>query len=212
MLCHFCNKELKNKGALTIHEKSCKLNPNRVQRKVSPNAGAKKGCTPWNKGLVGDVRSKHSEITKKKLSESAHGRAFTTEKEKERRLKISNTAKHTNGGYRKGSGRGKSGWYKGFFCDSSYELAYVIYCLEHNIDIKRNYTKREYIWENKVRHYIPDFIVEGYLVEIKGYSSPQWEAKIKDNTDIVVLFEKDLSHVFNYVINKYGKEYINLYE
>ena len=212
MLCQFCNKILKNNGTLAIHEKSCKLNPNRIKRKVSPNAGAKKGYTPWNKGLRGDPRSKHSESTRKKLSEVSKGTAHSPEKELERRLKISQKAKLNNGGYRMGSGRGKKGWYKGFFCDSSWELAYVIYCLDHNIKIQRNTEKREYIWNDKYRTYIPDFVVENQLVEIKGYLSPQWEAKLRYNPDVTVLYEKDLKHVFDYVIQNYGKDYIKLYE
>lgn len=41
------------------------------------------------------------------------------------------------GGYVINSCRGKHGWYKGIYCDSTYELAYVIYCLDHNIPIRR---------------------------------------------------------------------------
>jgi len=37
------------------------------------------------------------------------------------------------GGKRIGSGRGKSGWYKGYWCDSSWELAYVIYNIDHDV-------------------------------------------------------------------------------
>lgn len=50
------------------------------------------------------------------------------------------------GGYRKGSGIGKSGWYKGIYCDSSWQLAYVIYHLEHQFNIVRNKQKRIYIY------------------------------------------------------------------
>lgn len=42
------------------------------------------------------------------------------------------------GGYRKGSGVGKSGWYNGIYCDSSWELAYVIYHIDNNLPIIRN--------------------------------------------------------------------------
>ena len=31
----------------------------------------------------------------------------------------------------------KTGYYKGIYCGSSYELAYLIYCLDHNIEIQR---------------------------------------------------------------------------
>ena len=48
--CKHCNKVGKNAGGNAVHEKHCYSNPNRVERKRSPKAGAKKGCTPWNKG------------------------------------------------------------------------------------------------------------------------------------------------------------------
>lgn len=50
MSCVYCNREIKNKGSLKAHEMSCKENPNRIQHKHSPLAGAKKGSVSWNKG------------------------------------------------------------------------------------------------------------------------------------------------------------------
>lgn len=66
------------------------------------------------------------------------------------------------------NGYGKSGKYKGIHCDSMWELAYLIYCLDHNINIKRNTEWFSYIDNNKKRAYNPDFIVNGELIEIKG--------------------------------------------
>lgn len=212
LVCNFCGKEGKNAGGLAAHIKCCHSNPNRVKHPRSPNAGAKKGCVSWNAGLRGDPRCKHSDEAKQNMLGKSTGKAKTPEAEAERIRKISETAKLTNGGYRQGSGRGKKGTYKGFFCDSSYELAYVIYCLDHGIDIQRNLAARTYEWEGSVKKYIPDFIVNGEFVEIKGYSSPQWEAKLKANPDVKVLYEKDLQDVFNYVHDKYGKDFIRLYE
>ena len=40
--------------------------------------------------------------------------------------------KGKTGGIREGAGRSKSGWYKGYYCNSSYELAWVIYSLDNN--------------------------------------------------------------------------------
>lgn len=210
LICEFCNKGCKNPGGLAMHRLSCKLNDNRIQMTRSPLAGAKKGSIAWNKGMSG-VRFAHSEETKQKLSNSCTGRALTELGEIERKRKISEKAKSLNGGYRQGSGRGKKGWYKNFFCDSSWELAYVIYCLDHSIDISRNNIIRKYEYEGKIRKYLPDFIVNGKLVEIKGYSSPQWEAKLQANPDVIVLYESDLIEVFKYVIDKYGKDFIRLY-
>jgi hypothetical protein len=171
---------------------------------------------PWNKGLVGDPRSKHTEQSKINISKGLEGKctgiASTPEKELERIRKVTEKAKLNNGGYRQGSGRGKKGWYKGFFCDSSWELAYVVYCLENNIAITRNTTTRSYQWEGRTRSYIPDFIVDDYVIEIKGYKTEQWLAKLEANPDVKVLYENDLKPILDYVINKYGKDFISLYE
>lgn len=32
MKCNYCNRKVNNKGALTLHEKSCAQNPNRIQK------------------------------------------------------------------------------------------------------------------------------------------------------------------------------------
>lgn len=116
------------------------------------------------------------------------------------------------GGYREGSGRGKSGWYKGYKCDSSWELAFVIYHLDHNLYIERCKETRSYIFENEEHTYYPDFITDNGIIEIKGYSTPQWEAKIKQNPDINVLYQKDMQIYLDYVIHKYGANYISLYD
>lgn len=131
----------------------------------------------------------------------------------ETRDKISKIAKENNyGGYKKGSGRGKQGWYKGFHCDSSWELAYVIYCLEHNISIRRNTERRTYFFNGKTRGYYPDFIVNSDLVEIKGYNSDEWEAKHAANPDVKTLYKEEMKPIIKYAVDKYGKDYIRLYE
>jgi hypothetical protein len=209
--CIYCRRIFSNAGGYSCHSPYCILNPERTQRDKSPYAHRAKGVAPWNKGLKNDPRSKRSEKCIAKLKEKANGRASTPEAEEIRKQKIKVKAKLNNGGHRLGSGRGKKGWYKGFFCDSSWELAYVIYCLDHGIDIKRNTDKRKYEYNNIERNYIPDFIVNGILTEIKGYKTDQWMAKLKFNPDVNVLYEKDLQLMFKYVVTTYGKDFIKLY-
>lgn len=123
--------------------------------------------------------------------------------------------KKAAGGYREGSGYGKSGWYKGVQCDSSYELAWVIYHLEHNIEFIRNKQKFKYVYNEKEHFYIPDYFLpkDQLFIEVKGFSTEQHKAKIKCfNKQIKVLYKKDLKEIFEYVINKYGKNFIELYE
>jgi hypothetical protein len=118
-----------------------------------------------------------------------------------------------SGGVRKGSSRGKSGWYKGFWCDSSYELAYLIYCLEHSIEIKRNKEGFEYEFKNKKHLFYPDFMVENRYVEIKNFESDLTDAKIYYFPhEIKVIYKKDIKPFLNYTIERYGKDFISLYE
>jgi hypothetical protein len=170
----------------------------------------KKGHTPWNKNKTGIYTEKHLEKLRENGSKST-GKALTPEKEEERKKKISESMKKY-GGYRIGSGRGKKGWYKGFFCDSSWELAFVLYCLDHKIKIERNTTKLDYTFNGKKRKYIPDFVVDGIFVEIKGYKTEQWNAKHEANPDVKVYYENDLQQILEYVVLTYGKDYIRLYE
>lgn len=77
------------------------------------------------------------------------------------------------GGYRPRSGRGHHGHYGDLWCDSTYEMAYVWWCQHHGLNITRNSTKFPYTDETgKMRHYLPDFIVEGQYIEIKGWVRP----------------------------------------
>ena len=131
------------------------------------------------------------------------------------KLSKSLKASPNTGGYRKGSGTGKSGWYKGYYCDSSWELAFVIYNLEHNIKFERNKKRFAYIFENETHNYIPDWIVNGEYVEIKGYWSERWQAKLDQfpkEEKLTVLTKKEIKPYLDYVIESYGKDFIKLYE
>lgn len=119
------------------------------------------------------------------------------------------------GGFRKGSGRGKKGVYKGYFCDSTYELVFVIYNIDHDIKFKRNLIGYEYQHGNKIHTYYSDFILEdGSLVEIKGYYTDLVDIKAKAvNKPLKILYRKDLQYAFDYVKTNYTYDKLeDLYE
>tara|TARA_R110002020_G_scaffold441478_2_gene652260 strand:+ start:3912 stop:4664 length:753 start_codon:yes stop_codon:yes gene_type:complete len=123
--------------------------------------------------------------------------------------KLSTSLQGRTGGYRKGSGRGKGGWYKGFYCDSTWELCYIIYCLDHNIDIKRNTEKFTYLFNGKELNYLPDFIVENEYVEIKGYVTEQWKAKESQFPHKLEVIGKDeINQYINYITENYEFKHI----
>lgn len=116
------------------------------------------------------------------------------------------------GGCRKGSGTGKSGWYNGIWCDSSYELVWVIYMLDHNISFERNKTGFEYSFDEKIYKYYPDFKIGDMYIEIKGYHTKKFESKVKKFPHpLRILYREDLQKEFEYVETKYGANFIELY-
>lgn len=123
-----------------------------------------------------------------------------------------------SGGLRKGSGRSKTGYYKGVYCGSTYELCWVIYNLEHNISFKKSKTQIPYVYQDKQHIYYPDFELEdGTLIEIKGYYTDQAKAKIDAAESlgytIKILYEKDLKEMFDYVKTKYKtSDFAKLYD
>ena len=226
--CQYCGKECTSLNSLKQHECRCNQNPQKIEiyYKGHPNTWSSNRTFIHKNGIHKFVlKEKLNDYIKdgwvfgldneykKKISNSLKGKAkgtsLTPEKELERKRKISETMKKNPqaGGYRKGSGVGKQGWYKDIFCDSSWELAFVCYYKEHNMNIKRCNERRKYIFNNKEHIYIPDFVIDEGIIEIKGYSSKQWKEKELQNPDIKVLYYKDVKMYLDYVISKYGDKF-----
>lgn len=78
------------------------------------------------------------------------------------------------------------------------------------MNIKRCTEHRKYIFNNEEHIYIPDFITDDGIIEIKGYKSKQWNEKYNQNKDIKVLYYNDIKFYLDYVNNKYGTNWIEL--
>ena len=171
----------------------------------------------WNKGLTKENDERINKLSKK-LSIIFTG-ISTHPQTEETRQKISATAKKNgkSGGYRQGAGYKniKKGFYKGYWCDSSWELAFLIYCLEHNITIKRNTDKFPYYMENKLYYYLPDFIIGNTYIEIKGRVDSKCKYKFEqfpDKQRLKIYYAKDMKYFLDYVYKKYGKNFTDLYD
>lgn len=120
------------------------------------------------------------------------------------------------GGYRKGSGRSKSGYYKGIYCGSTYELCWVIYAIDNNIKFIRFPGKIEK--DNLV--YYPDFLLDDgkTIVETKGYEKQESVDKKTElaksfGYTVLVLRKEDLQYAFEHVENTYKtKKFYELYD
>lgn len=186
-----------------------------------PHPRGATGLTPWNKGktyeelfgIDGAAEIKNKVLMSRSPSERAMDWEKISEDKKESIRKRCAALGARTGGYKRGSGKGKSGWYNGIWCDSSWELAFLIYHLENNIPIKRFEGFFEYTWEGKVHKYYPDFEVEENIYELKGILSERELEKIKQAPrKITILVEEDMKPYLKYVKEKYGANFIKLYE
>jgi hypothetical protein len=186
-----------------------------------PHPRGATGLTPWNKGktyeelfgIDGAAEIKNKVLMSRSPSERAMDWEKISEDKKESIRKRCAALGARTGGYKRGSGKGKSGWYNGIWCDSSWELAFLIYHLENNIPIKRFEGFFEYTWQGKVHKYYPDFEVEENIYELKGILSERELEKIKQAPrKITMLIEEDMMPYIKYVKEKYGTNFIKLYE
>lgn len=219
--CQYCGKECYGQNSLKQHEIRCAANPDKISYYIP--GFAKKGKPAWNKGLT-----KETDERVNKTSQTLHNRYEAgvikiwcdglTKDTDERIAKYVKKLKDNPdcGGYREKSGYGKSGTYKGIFCNSTWELAYLLYCIDNNYDIKRCTKYYTYLGENNEEHkYYPDFIVNNEeIVEIKGYISDSWKMKlpIVEKEHIKVLYKDDMQPILEYVINTYGEDFYKLYD
>ena len=226
-----CKKEIKYKSIRHLKDfenikcKSCvqsiKLRYEMSKRKL--------GVKPPHAGKKGYYSLK----TLKKMSDAKSGKTyeqiFGEEKGKElRKLKSIQSKKQNSdktnkwggsetfkvGGYKPNSiKKHKRGKYKGYWCDSSWELAWVIYNLDHGLSFERNRDTFDYIYEGQNLKYLPDFKVGEKYIEIKGYVTNQFLAKVEYfQGDLLVIDKHGIKPYLNYAVNKYGKDFTKLYD
>lgn len=227
--CQFCNKTCTSKNSLVQHEIRCQKNPNRIKVNAGGWGWSTRKCSS-TKGKIWIHKNNDEKIVFQNEYETVYkqsgwelglsmvhrsksignsGVGGNEDIERERRRKISCTMKKNPnaGGYRKGSGRGHKGWYQNIFCDSSWELAFVVYHIEHDLFIKRCTEKRKYIYNNEIHTYLPDFVTSNGIFEIKGYNTLESMEKQKQNADVKFLYENDMKVYLDYTMQKYGKEF-----
>jgi len=236
-ICKYCGRVCKNIYSLRSHEVFCKNNPNRIEptghrwtkdeRKkikawnkgktaVNKN-GVKRYISPpeldeyikdgWNVGISDEEREAYVE----KIKYKHVGRAKDEELERLRKERISlKMLGNKNWEKNKTRGNGKRGWYKGIYCDSSWELAYVVFHVEHNLPIKRSTLRLPFVWEGKTHTYIPDFETNEGIIEIKGRKTKKSLEKQNQYPHIKVIDIDGIKPYLEYVITKYGINFIEV--
>ena len=107
------------------------------------------------------------------------------------------------------------GTYKGIFFDMSYELAWIIWHLEHKILFKR--CDKSFVYfdskKKKLRRYYPDFeLMDGTIIEIKGFVSQNALDKANAMKQYKVKYQMltfyDIKEYIDYCIQKYGNDFV----
>lgn len=202
--CKFCGRVCKNRNSLCNHERLCKQNPDRMEPTGVGAADYSGSHQAWNKGLTKETDArveKNCDSMRKYYKENGGiwlGRKHSAETKRKIALAM---AGNTSGN------RSKKGYFAGIYCGSSYELAYVIYNIDHSIEFSRCERYYEYINNGEPHLYFPDFeLPDGTIIEIKGYHTDLVDIKtaaVKDRP-IKVLYKKDLLPYITYVCKKYG--------
>ena len=214
-ICLFCNK------MFTI---SANVNPKYHKKFCNSSCSAKYNNTKRHKTedqknkirqiMMNKYCSKFCCICNAEILRLRHRKTCSNECLHKLRQQLPMPVPNKPGGYRRGSGRSKHGWYDNVYFDSTYELAYYIYCKEKGIYIERCVDKYKYInSKGKIRTYHPDFRVEGKIVEIKGYKDREVDIKLRAvNEPVELLLPKDLQHIFEFVTNHTGIKIPKLYK
>lgn len=119
------------------------------------------------------------------------------------------------GGAREKSGRSNSGYYRGIYCGSTYELVWVIYRLDHNMPVTRF---DGFIIYGNGKKYFPDFVENNIIHEMKGWCSDanveilaaKNEGASRAGYTVKMYFREDLQREFDWVARNY--DYKNLKE
>ena len=178
----------------------------------------KKGVVSLRKGLTlttSDIIKRQSQTYKKNI---ANGKIIPHFKGKKHSdeiiLKMKLNPK--TGGLRAGSGRGIQGWYKGYYCRSTWELAWLCYQLDNDIKVSACEENFEYMVDGKIHKYYPDFKIGDDFIEIKGYHNKIVQAKIdqfpKNLKLIMIEGKQNIKKYIDYAISNYGEKFwIKLY-
>jgi len=198
-VCPLCQQIIK--ACRSRHLAFCDGKGKRVTREAP-------GFRSWNKGLTSETDDRV------KRGGEAIAKYHKSLSPEERSKKASHRGSFSRGGYRIGGGRGKKGRYKGIWCDSSWELAWVIFQLDHKNDFSRNTQGFSYSFENKSLKFFPDFVLSNNtFVEIKGWVGDQFKAKLHHFPhQISVIGREEIKPFLEYAIKTYGSNFIELYE
>lgn len=207
--CKYCGKECKNKNSLAQHEIRCKQNPNKIEIKsnfIQYQKDLKMGVktkiykNQYTKAkMLGLPKPEISEKTREKISKVWKGRKHSEESKQKISASMKKVVKERPESYSASNvnGRVKKAEYNGNIFDSSWEVVVAKFLDDNNILWERPQNGFEYIWENDMHLYYPDFYIPSMdlYIEVKGYKRDRDEYKWKSLDNLVVIKQKEINAI-----------------
>ena len=213
--CKYCERECKNLNSLKQHEIRCKENPDKIDISnsciniINYNKhilDGDKNATPKRNQYTkaeyyGLEKPVVSDITRKKLSISAKNQIWDDCRRKklsERMIQavIDNPESYSSSNV---NGRIKKCVYNDQIFDSNWEVIVAKFLDKNNIKWIRPLNGFEYIWNNSIHIYYPDFYLTDYnlYIEVKGYIRDRDLFKWKTIPNLIVLKKEEINNIIN---------------
>lgn len=214
--CPFCKRIFSTRRCLSNHLHQCVQNPNRVIHRVRIpkealiRAGKRKRHENEQPREIRFCQFCKKDLFTTKTGLTLHER-YCKQNPSKKQCKI--------GGYRAGivtweksqKRQTKKGYYKGLYCMSSWELAWVYFQLENGKKVEQCKERFEYEMNGEIHHYTPDFKMDGVYYEIKGLRGKEFDFKLRDfpkDKELIVLegYNK-LKPFLIFVEQRFGKDF-----
>ena len=181
--CKFCGLKFK---LVKSHELFCKLNPQRIKRK---------GTNQFTKYPDYKV----SDETKRKLSDSARGQLWSEEQKRKHSLIMKRAVKNNPESYSSSNvcGRVKKYTFNGMTFTGKWELDVAKSLHSNNIRFTNIINPFEYIWEDGVHLYFPDFYLLDHdiYIEVKGYKRERDICKWGVVKNLLVITKSEIKNI-----------------
>jgi hypothetical protein len=180
MICKFCQKEYTSKIGFSNHIRRCPSNPNRIIETLTDEGRAK---------IVSkNLAYRHSEETKKKLSESM------------KKAVLANPESYSSSN----RGRTKQIIVDGIKLQGQWEVDFYLWAKSVGLLPERPRIGFRYEW-NGLRTYFPDFYIKSLnlYVEVKGYETERDRAKWDQFPEKLIVVKKyEISQIRQGIFNK----------
>ena len=211
MKCNYCGKEILNAGSLVVHEKYyCKSNPlikhkksnfTNYNKQLRSGEIQKEFANQYVKAKLTGIPYVMSEETRRKISKKSKQQVWDDDKKLRHSASMKNAVINHPLSYSAHNvcGRTKKIDYNGVRLTGTWELEVAKFfdrkgIIWTNVIKPFQYVWSQYVWENGVRNYFPDFYLSDYdlYIEVKGNQTERDVSKWSVVKNLMILKKKEI--------------------